>query len=203
MAFPALELAGLAGNVIGSVLQAQEARRRQKSLERAARRLATLQSAREGRAASEIKGARYAWENDPGRATLRQMWEQRLANPNVISAGDLSTLKQGALSEAGSESAGAINSLREQSQRSGLGGSRMALGAEAGLRGRAFGTAAKISSGLDITAAKANRQSQDAVRGDYAGYVSDENAQRASYAQRLADLYSSKQYSESDLLAQM
>lgn len=203
MPFPILETAGLAANVFGSIMQNEEARKRFRAMKQAAKRLAVQQNINLGNARSAIEGARSAWENDPGQATLRSMWQKKLANPDVISPEELSFQKQSALSQAGSESAGAITSLREQQQRAGLGGSRMALGAEAGLRSQAFGKAAGISTGLDITAKKANQQARDQTLQDYAGFQSDQNATRSSYSMAIANLLGNRQYGEGDLLAQM
>jgi hypothetical protein len=201
MAFPFLEVAGLAAGLGSSLLASSEARKRFHAMRKAAQRLQRRQDNEFNTAYSGLRSAQASWESDPAQATVRQMWEQRLAHPDVISDAELSTEKQGALSEAGSESAGAINALREQAARSGLGGSKMALGAEAGLRSQAFGKAAALSSGLDLTAKKANQASEDSVRSGYADYAAQQNDTRTNYAQMLANLLGNRQYGESALLA--
>lgn len=201
MAFPFLEVAGLGTQLLSGILQSNESKKRFRAMRNAARKLQQRKDREFNQAWFAIKGAEDEWRNDPARGTLRSLWEQRLKNPNVVSEADLSTMKQGALSEAGSESAGAITALREQAQRAGLGGSKMALGAEAGLRGRAFGRAAGLSNTLDLNVARANRESQDAVRSGYSQFVEDEGATKRGFAQSLAGLLGNRQYDESDLLA--
>lgn len=201
MPFPGLEVAGLAANLVGSIMQAKEARKRFRAMKKAAVNVERRRDANQAAAVGQLSGGLQEYDASPGRASLRSMWEQRLANPDVVSAGDLSVAKQGALSEAGSESAGAIGSLREQQQRAGLGGSRMALGAEAGLRSRAFGRAAGISTGLDMEAAKANRASADSIRSGYGEYQADDERVRGGYRTAIANLLGSRQYDESSMLA--
>lgn len=203
MAFPALELGGLAFNIGSSILQSEEARKRFRAMKQAARRIAIQQNLRENRAIQGINEARSAWENDPGRATLRSMWEERLKNPDAISEGDLSVLRNQGISEAGSEASGAITAAREQAQRSGLGSSKIGAGTELAVRARSFGRAAGLNNDLTLAANKANKASRDAVRGGYASYLSDENQTRSGYAQAVANLLGSRQYGESDLLAAM
>lgn len=203
MAFPTMEVLGLASNALGSYFQQKESRKRFKAMRNAARAIEARRANEFNTSLIGLRGAQTAWENDPARATLRKMWEAKLANPNVVSQGDLSVMKQGALSNAGSESAGAINRLREQQQRSGMGGSRMALGAEAGLRSGAFGKAAGISSGLDLEANRLNTEATDKARSGYADYAHDENDTRTGYAKMIADLYGSRQDGETALLAAM
>lgn len=201
MSFPVLEVAGLGANLVGSLMQAAEARKRFRAMKMAAQRVEQRRNADSAMASAELRGGLADYESSPGRASLRSMWESRLANPNVVSDADLSVAKQGALSEAGSESAGAITAVREQAQRSGLGGSRMSLGVETGIRGRAFGKAAGISTGLDMEARKANRASQDATREGYANYLNDDEQVRGGYRRAIANLLGSRQYDESSMLA--
>src|SRR5262245_37338344 len=134
MSFPLLDVAGLGLNLYGTIAAGEEAHHRFRAMRSAARRLQQQQNAEFNQARFGIREAQQAWENDPARATIRRLWEQRLANPDVISPEQLSVMRQTALSNAATGSEGAINALREQQQRAGLGSSPMALGAEAGLR---------------------------------------------------------------------
>ncbi len=203
MAIPFLELGGLAAGIGGAIFNARAAKKRFNAMKEAAQALDRRQSNDFNTAVTGVRGAQAAWEADPAQASLRSMWEQRLANPNVVSEGDLSNMKQQALSSAGSESAGAITASREQAQRRGLGGSRAGMAGERAIRAGAFGRAAGISTGLDMEASKANRASQDAVRGGYADFAERNNQTRMGFAQQLAALYSNKNYGESALLAAM
>lgn len=203
MPFPFLEVGGLAAGIGGQIFQAQAAKKRFNAMKTAAQRLQAKQDNDYNTALLGIRGAQSAWETDPAQAQIRSMWEQRLANPSVVGAGDLSNLKQQALSSAGSESAGAITASREQAQRAGLGGSRAGMAGERAIRAGAFGKAAGISTGLDMEAAKANRTSQDAVRSGYSEYAAGNNATRFNFAQAISNLIGSRQYGESALLAAM
>lgn len=203
MALPFLEIAGLGANLLGSVLQAGESRKRFNAMRTAARRLEKNQNQNFNDARFALRGAQTAYENDPRRATLRQMWEQRLANPNVIDPGQLSVMKAQALDNATQGGASAVSRIREQAQRMGISNSRAGLGMEAGIRSQALGRAQGISNDLDLKAALANRQAQDAVREGYAGYVGEDLDRQSGFAQQLASLLGSRTYGESSLLAQM
>lgn len=200
---PFLEIAGLATGVLGSVLQAKEARKRMRAMREAARRLEINQSRDFNTAAFGIRGAQSAWESDPGRATLRQMWEQKLANPDVLSPAQISLMKAQGQDAAAQDASGSISRIREQAQRVGLGGSRAGLGLEAGVRMNAASRNASISNDLDLAAAKANLASRDDTRQGYAGFLSNENDVRSGYAAQLASLYGNKTYGDSALLAQL
>jgi hypothetical protein len=184
-------------------MQAQESRKRMRAMREAARRLEINQSRDFNTAALGIRGAQSQWEGDPGRATLRQMWEKKLANPDVLDPGQISLMKAQGQDSAAQDASGSISRIREQAQRIGLGGSRAGLGLEAGVRMNAASRNAGISNDLDLAAARANLASRDQTREGYAGFLSNENDVRSGYAAQLASLYGSKQYGDSALLSQM
>ncbi len=196
-------MAGLGAGIVGGIFEAKAAKKRFNAMKAAAQRLQAKQDNDFNTGLLGLRGAQGAWENDPAQAKIRAMWEQRLANPDVVSQGDLSNYKQQALSSAGSESAGAITAAREQAQRSGLGGSRAGMAGERSIRAGAFGRAAGISTGLDMEAGKANRAAQEQVRQGYTDYSDGQNSTRMNFAQAIASLIGSRTYGESSLLANM
>lgn len=203
MPFPFLEVAGLGANIFGAISQQSEAHHRFRLMKQAARRLQLNQDRDFNTARLGLMGAQSAWENDPGRAMVRQLWEKKLANPDVIDAGQLSVMKNASMDTAARDASGSVSRIREQAQRAGLGNSRAGLALEGATRAGAFSRNAGISNDLDLAAAKANTASRDTTRAGYADYVSGENQTRTGYAQAIANLLGSRTYGESALLAQM
>lgn len=203
MPFPFLEVAGLGANLVGSIMQAKEARRRFSAMKRAAQILQQRQDADFATAIGGLRSAQANWEADPAQASLRQMWEDRLAHPDILDAGQISLMKARAMDEAARGSEGAISAVREQAQRSGLRGSPMAVGAERAVRSNAIGRNLGIAQGIELDAAQRNRAARDATQSGYADFVNSNADRRIGFAQSIANLLGSRQYSDSALLAAM
>ncbi len=201
--FPFLEVAGLGAQIFGAISQQSEAHHRFRLMRQAAKRLQLAQDRDFNTAQQGLRGAQSAWENDPGRAEVRRLWEQKLANPDVVNPAELSLMKNQGYDSAARDSGASVSRIREQAQRIGLGNSRAGLGLEAGTRAQAFSRNASISNDLDLAASKANTASRDSTRMGYGNYLSGENDVRSGYATALANLLGSRSYGDSALLAQM
>ncbi len=181
------DFAGLGVNLVSGILAGNEARRRERAMRAAARRMYQSRNRDFNTGFALLQQDLGAFDADPARAKVRSMWSAALDQPDVI---DPATRSGGA-------------ALREHLQRSGLSGSPAAAAIMAGQRSSIANQNQAIANELDVKARTTNRAARDKLRADYADFVASDSAQRRSISQRMVDLLASKQYGESDLLAFM
>lgn len=202
MPLPVLEIAGLASNLIGGILGSQEAKKRQKALQKAAWRLYMKQQRDFNQAFFLTEQEIGRFDADPARAQAKALWDAALQNPDVINPAQLSVMKAQGMDTAARNTGATTTAIREQAQRSGLRGTGV-LAVEAGARAGIAGRNQAIANDLDINVGAANRRSRDALRAGYSDFMLADSAARRSISSRLVDLLGSKRYDQSSMLAFM
>lgn len=197
------DFAGLGVNLVSGILAGNEARRRERAMRAAARRMYQSRNRDFNTGFALLQQDLGAFDADPARAKVRSMWSAALDQPDVIDPATLSLLKAQGMDSAARATRSGGAALREHLQRSGLSGSPAAAAIMAGQRSSIANQNQAIANELDVKARTTNRAARDKLRADYADFVASDSAQRRSISQRMVDLLASKQYGESDLLAFM
>lgn len=201
--FPALELAGLGVNIVGGILAHDEAKKRERAMRRAARRMYVQRQQEFNTAVNLVRENQSRYRNDPRRAQIQSMWDDRLANPDVFSPAEISVMKNRAFGQAGRAMGTNLTRMRESAQRAGVRASPMMAGMESAHRMGAYGAASGVAADIDFAAGRANKESRDRLRTGYAGWMMDDLRGDMAGNENLVQLYASKQYDPSTIMAFM
>lgn len=192
---------GLGVNVIGGIIQSREAAKRRKQAMRFLREMIAEQRKDFATAKTSLDAGRERYLGDPRRAQINSRWQERLANPNVISPEMESILRHATLDQTAREAGDGTSQTRESLQRRGLGGSALGAGVEAANASAAAGRASAINNDLRVKVEQTNRTARDNLYREHEDYVGEDLRTMYGFDRDTASLYGSKSYGNSALLA--
>lgn len=196
-----LGILGLGSGIFSSIMQAHAQAKQRARAMKFLHQLIDQQNQDFATAKTSLASGEAEYRNDPRRAQNADLWQKRLASPDVITPEMESILRNSAFSSAAADAGAGTSVLREQLQRSGLGGSGLGAKIQADAQASGYGRAAAINNDLTVKTGQANRQARDSLYSQYQDYLDKDSANLYGFKKDVAGLYGSKQYGNSAVLA--